>query len=222
MKNQILALTGLALAASIQPASAAEVKVLAPADRSLVRGTVTFRVQPVDAPTDMFFSNPEVSIQDEMGRPVEKLPAVKDPKTGICTAVFDSTKVRDGLYLVTVDYRTLYRGSFPMETREDLSIGVRNGGLRPTKFTVSLPERNYSPDEQADFEVKVYDQRGRLMPGARVSFKVDRGEVNDPADITDTAGEVFSSVSSEEAGTVTLTITVESLPPVTKTIRFAE
>lgn len=220
--KRALALMGFLTAAALRPAAAAEIKVLAPADKSLVHGRVTVRIQPQNQPNETFFSNPEISVQDEMGTVLEKFPAPRDPATGTCSAWFDTTRLRDGLYLVTITYRALAGGAVPAETREDLSLGVRNGPARPAKFTVTVPDHNCSTDEQADVEVKVYDQRGKLMPGARVAFKVDKGEVNDEADISDGSGEVTTFAASDEPQTVTLTVTVESLPPVTKTLRFVQ
>jgi hypothetical protein len=44
--------------------------------------------------------------------------------------------------------------------------------------------------------------------------------VDKDAEITDSEGEAIASVDSEDAQTVTLTVTVENLPPITKVIKF--
>lgn len=220
--NRTIALFAIVLAAGMRPAAAAELKIMAPADRAVVGGTVQFRVLPRNTAMEQYFSDPDVVIEDEYGQQVAKLVAVRDPKTGICSVPFDTFRYPDGLYNVTVRYRSLMRGQKPVEIREDMILGVRNGQARPAKFAVELEDKGYSGDEPAEVTVKVYDQRGRLMPAARVAFKVDRGEVDSPAEITDSEGEAAVSVDSEEVQTVTLTITVEGLAPVTKTLRFVK
>jgi hypothetical protein len=218
----LIALFAVALAAgTFRPAAAAELKILEPKDCSIVKGAVRFKIQPVEAPNERFLKDPEVLVQDENGKNVQKMAAVLDPKTGIGAAAWDSTRVPDGLYLVAITYQTL-KGSASEEEREDLTIGVRNGAVKPAKFVVELQAKDYHPGEAVDVAVKVYDQRGKLMPGARVAFKVDKGEMNTDVEISDSTGEVLGSVDSDDPQTVTLTVTVENLPPVMKTIKFVK
>lgn len=201
-------------------ASAAELKVLEPADHSLVTGTLKFRLQPVHAATDMFLSNPEITILDEYGTEVEKFRAARDMQTQICSATFDTTKLKDGSYQVSIVYPTLLKGKTKQETREDLTLGVRNTKRIPARFTVETGTTETKAGESSEITIKVLDKYGRLMPGARVAFKVDKGEVDKSAEITDSDGEAIASVDSDDAQTVTLTVTVENLPPVTKVIKF--
>jgi len=209
-----------ALAAFARPATAAELKVLEPADHSLITGTVKFRLQPVHAATDMFLSNPEITILDEYGTEIDKFRAARDVKTQICSATFDTTKLKDGTYSVSIVYPTLLKGQTKQETREDLTLGVRNTKRLPARFTVETGTAETKAGESSDITIKVLDKYGRLMPGARVTFKVDKGEVDKDAELTDSEGEAFVSVDSEDAQTITLTVTVENLPPVTKVIKF--
>ncbi|HEU4751639.1 MAG TPA: Ig-like domain-containing protein [Armatimonadota bacterium] len=215
-------LAALALAALALPARAAELKILEPADKTLVRGTVTFKVKPEDGPTDQFLSSPEVVIQDEYGGDIERLRVARDEKSGVCSTQFDTTQLKDGIYLVAVKYRTLEKGVKPTEVREDLTLGVRNTSVKPAKFSIEMDRTEFRTEDAADFTVKVYDSRGRLMPGARVAFKVDKGEVDSDAEITNGLGEASTSVQTEEPDTITLTITVENLPPVTRVLRFVK
>lgn len=219
MKCGIGVLAVVALAGAL---AAAELRILAPADNTVVRGMVSFRIQPKDAPTEMFFSNPEVVLEDETGRVVERLPAPKDTATGICSVPFDSTKVPDGLYHAVIRYRTLVRGNQPQDYREDLTLGVRNGPARPARFFLNIEQRDYLVGTQVQFDVRVYDQRRRLMPGARVAFGMDRGDLGVDADITDSTGEVFGSMEADEPGPAMLTVTVENLPPLRRVVRFVE
>ena len=204
------------------PAQAAELKILEPADRSLVKGTVQIRIKPIHDGTEQYFSDPDVILQDEYGRQLQKVIAILDAKTGICTVPLDTRKLKDGVCLVTVKYRTLFQGRVPREAREDLTLSVRNGAARPAKFVVEVPAKDVASDESGDVTVRVYDQKGKLMPGARVTFKVDRGELDTSAEITDSTGEALASIDTEAAEMVTVTITVEGLPPVTKTLKFIE
>lgn len=208
------------LAALGRPACAAELKVLEPADHSLVSGTVKFRIQPVHAPTDMFLSNPEITILDEYGTEIDKFRAARDIQTQICAATFDTTKLKDGSYQVSIVYPTLLQGKKKQETREDLTLGVRNTKRVPAKFTVEVGAAETKAGETSEITVKVADKYGRLMPGARVAFKVDKGEVDKTAEITDGEGEAIAAVDSDDAQMITLTVTVENLPPVTKVIKF--
>jgi hypothetical protein len=209
-----------AIAAFGRPAAAAEIKVLEPADHSLITGTVKFRLQPVHAVTDMFLQNPEISILDEYGTEIDKFRAARDVKTQICSATFDTTKVKDGTYTVTIVYPTLLKGQTRQETREDLTLGVRNTKRVPARFTVDTATSETKAGESSEITIKVLDKYGRLMPGARITFKVDKGEVDKDAELTDSEGEAIAAVDSEDAQTVTLTVTVENLPPVTKVIKF--
>lgn len=208
------------VAALGRPASAAELKILEPADHALVSGTLKFRIQPVHAVKDMFLSNPEITILDEYGTEIEKFRAARDPQTQICSANFDTTKVKDGSYQVSIVYPTLLEGKKKEETREDLTLGVRNTKRVPAKFTVEVGAAETKAGESSEITIKVADKYGRLMPGARVSFKVDKGEVDKTSEITDGDGEAIASVDSDDAQSITLTITVENLPPVTKVIKF--
>jgi hypothetical protein len=228
-----LCVLGLAAMAA-RPATAAELKVMAPEDKSIVKGRVEFKLKPQNEANEQFFSNPDVIVTNEEGEEVAKLEAPLDTKTGVCSAVFDTTKVKDGMYNVQVTYRVLLKGSDPDDTEENLVLGVRNGPAKPARFVVQLADRPYKVStqsanedadddgEMADVVVKVYDQRGKLMPAARVTFKVDRGDLDNPADISDSDGEAMASVGSEAAGQVTLTIQVENLAPVKKVIRFVK
>jgi hypothetical protein len=212
----------LALALAAAPAGAAEIKLMQPADRSIVRGVVTFQMKPELAPTDQFLSNPQISIQDEYGKEIEGLRIVRNGGTGVCSAAFDTRKLKDGVYLVAVTMRTLDRGARAVETREDLTLAVRNTPVRPGRFTIGIEKRPYKLDEQAEVSVKVLDQHGRPMPGARVTLKVDTGDLDTDVEITDSAGEAFASLGSEDPQVVNLIITVEHLPPVKQVIRFVE
>lgn len=212
----------LALGALARPAAAADLQIMEPTDKSLVKGTIQFRVKPVDGPTDQFLSNPEVVITTEDGKEVERLRTPRNQKTGICAAPFDTTKLKDGMYLVAITYRTLHMGRAATEVREDLTLGVRNGKTTPARVVVELDQKDVKLNESCDLTVKVYDGKGKLMPGARVALKVDKGDLDTDAEITDTDGEALASVSSEDAQTVTVTITVENLPPIVKTIKFVE
>jgi hypothetical protein len=217
--KHILSLSALALLAA-GPATAAELKVMQPADRSIVRGVVTFQMKPELGPTDQFLSNPEISIQDDYGKEIEKLRIVRNGNTGVCTATYDTRQLRDGVYLVAITFRTLEGGRKPVDTREDLTLAVRNGPARPGRFSVVLEDRPYKLDEQAEITVKVLDQNGKPMNGARVAFKVDRGDLDTEAEITGVEGEATASIDSDDAQQVTLLITVEHLPPVRRVVRF--
>ena len=191
-----------------------------PADRTLVKGVVKFSLQPKNEVTEQFLTNPEISIQDEYGKELQKFRAARDVRTQLCSAVFDSTKVPDGIYLVAITYPTLLKGTTKQEVREDLTLGVRNSTRLPERFTVELAQPETKAGEFSDVTVKVFDKYKRPMPGARVQFKVDKGEVDTEAEITDGDGEALASLDSDDPQTVTVTITVENLPPVTKTVKF--
>lgn len=210
----------VAAAAFAQPAAAAELKILEPADHALVSGTLKFRIQPVHAVTDVFLMNPEITILDEYGTEIDKFRAARDFKTQICSATFDTAPLKDGNYTVAIVYPTLLKGKTKQETREELTLGVRNTKRIPARFAVEIGTTETKAGESSDITIKVHDKYGRLMPGARVTFKVDKGEVDKDAEITDSEGEAIASVDSEDAQTVTLTVTVENLPPITKVIKF--
>ena len=222
MKRPFIPLVLTLAAVSALSAGAAQLKILEPLDRSIVRGTINFQVKPELAQTDQFLAPPDVLVQDEYGNEVRKLRAVRDPRTGICSVPLDTTQVPDGRYSAVVAYRTLLQGRAPQEVRQEIDFGVRNRPNRPGRFEVELGDKPYGPNDQCDVVVRVRSQRGQLMPAARVAFKVDKGEVDSAAELTDSDGEAVTTVDSEEAGQVTLTITVENLAPVTKTIRFVE
>jgi hypothetical protein len=219
MKRALVLLTFALSLSAVRPVQAAELKILEPTDRSVVKGAVTFKVKPEHAPGEQFFQNVDIRIQNEFGTTLQKLVAVFDRRTGICAVPFDTRRLRDGMYTAVISYRTLV-GDKAQPVEEDLVFGVRNGTTKPVKFTVELEEREFGDEEGADIVVKVLDSRGKPMTGARVAFKVDKGETSSDAEITDTEGEAFVTVDSDEVGSVTLTITVEGLPPVTKVIRF--
>jgi len=221
--KRYLTLFALAVAAvCCRPAAAAELQILEPVDRSLVKGTVKFRIQPVHGATDMFLSNPEITVEDEYGKEIQKVRAARDPKTQICTASFDTTMVPDGMYLVSIVYPTLFKGTVKQEVREDLTLGIRNGKKVPAAFTVVVEGAEAKVGAYSDITVKVLDKYKRPMPGVRIQFKVDKGEVDTAVEISDSEGEAIASVDSEEPQTVTLTITVENLAPITKVIKFVE
>lgn len=215
----LLALTAGVLIGG-RSAAAAELKVLEPADHSLVTGTLKFRLQPIHAATDMFLANPEITILDEYGTEIDKFRAARDFKTQICSTTFDTTKLKDGTYSVSIVYPTLLKGQIKQETREELTLGFRNTKRVPARFTVDLGTSETKAGESSEITIKVLDKYGRLMPGARVAFKVDKGELDKDAEITDSEGEAIASVDSEDEQTVTLTVTVENLAPITKVIKF--
>jgi hypothetical protein len=222
MKRLILALGLACFAVAARPSAAAELEILEPQDRSIVKGTINVRIKPQNEQTEMFFENPRLSIQDEFGTDLQKLEATLNPATGVCSAKWDTTKVKDGLYVIAISYRTLVRGATPQTDDDEITVAVRNGSRKPAKFTVKLEERPYKGEEGCEVTVKVLDAAGKPMPGARVSFKVDKGDIDTDVELTDGEGEAFTTVDSEEVATVTLTITVENLPPVKKVIRFVQ
>lgn len=218
--KRALFLLALSLTACARPASAAEVQVLAPQDKSVVRGRVEFHIRPLDTPNDQFLDNPWVIIRDQAGQQMDEVRAPRNRQTGICSAAVDTTRYRDGQYQVEIKYRTLVGGQ-AVTTKREMTLAVRNSSLRAGRFTVELEAKNYRPEEDAaDVTVKVLDSRGKPMPGARVAFKVDKGDLESPAEITDSDGEAFITVQSDEPQDIRLTITVEGLAPVVKTIRF--
>jgi len=203
-----------------RPATAAELKILSPTDRTVVGGVVRFQIMPQHAATDKIFADPDVIIQNASGADLHKLVAVRDNRTGVCRVDFDTRQLGDGQYLVKVTYRTLFKGSTPVEVRDDLTLGVRNRSRRPARFTVALEKTDFPVGESGDLTVRVFDANGRLLPAARVSFKVDRGDLDTDAEITDSDGEAVANIGLEEPGAVTVTVQVEHLPPMQKVITF--
>ena len=201
-------------------ASGAELQLMAPADHSLVKGTVTFQVRPQHTPAERFFENPDVILQNESGEEMQKVPAPIDPKTGVCSASIDTRGLPDGRYTAEFKYRCLIQGDQPETTSEFLTLGVRNGATRPARFTVKVDDQVYDEDHPAEVTVRVLDRKGKPMPAARVEFKTNRGAPDDDAEITDRDGEATTFVEYDEGGTVNLTVTVEQLPPVQRTLRF--
>jgi hypothetical protein len=201
------------------PASAAELKILAPVDMAVLRGAVEFKIQPVDAPTDRFLENPYVSFEDSNGRLLQELRAPRNRMTGICSVIVDTTRFQDGVYQAKVRYRTLVNGR-ARRIEEGRTVAIRNQDIRPVKFSVMVESREYAAEEPADLKVRVLDVKGRPMAGARVTFKSDVGDLESEAQLTDKDGEAFIGVENEDGGPMTVTITVENLPPVKKVIRF--
>lgn len=218
----IPALFALALIAGIRPAGAAEITIMEPADKAVVRGAVPFRIKAALTPMDQHLSSPDILVQDEYGTEVARLVATRDPKAQLFAGTLDTSGLKDGLYLVTVTYRSLLKGEALEEVREDLSLAVRNTRIKPAKLTVQMDPKHYRAGEASDVTVKVLDARGRVMPGARVTFTVDKGEVDSAAEISDRTGEAYVTVTHDAPGDVVLTITAENLPPVTQTIRYVK
>lgn len=212
----------LALLACAGPLNSAEIEVVAPRDRSLVRGTVEFQLRPRHEPGERFFENPEVSIQDEQGKELTRFPAYMDARTGICSAKWDTREFRDALYLAEIHYRALNAANNDVSTSEVLYLGLRNGRNRPARFSVELADQHFKLDDGADLTVRVYDRMGKRLPGARVGLSAPGAILDAEAEITDSDGEATVTLSAEGPRTVTLTITVEHLPPVKRTLRFIE
>jgi hypothetical protein len=215
----IILVVGAAAAGSLRPAAAAELKVVAPADRAIVAGSLDFKVKTVLAPGEEFLMAPEIAIKDEYGDELDKTRALYNKDTDVFAIPFDTRKLKDGMYLATVTYRYLVKGK-PQEEREDLTLAFRNRKSSPKRFTVTSEQVEAAAGGQVDMKVRVYDAQGHLMPGARVALKVDKGEVGNAAEITDGNGEATVSVFSDDPQQVTLTVTVESLPSVTRAIAF--
>jgi hypothetical protein len=225
----IICALALGALAGLRPASAAEIKILEPADCSIVRGVVPIKVRPLITPAERFVQNPEVTVETLDGQEVEHLRAVPDfrqiragKSDGICTTALDTRTLKDGAYIVTFHFPTLLRGARLVETTETLTLGVRNGAAKPARFTVTLDDATAKVGDGANPVVTVYDTKGAKLPAARVTFKVDKGEVDRPAEISGADGDALVLVNSETPGTVTLTVQVEDLAPVTKVIRFTE
>ncbi len=202
-----------------RPVGAADVQVVAPADKSVVRGVVQFRIRPVEAPGERYFSNPEVVLVDEDGKSVANTVAVRDPKTKLCELTLDTARYPDGVYLLTVDYRNL-AGDRARNVRSEINLSFRNRGPKPARFVVDLPATAKADDTGVPVTVRVYDARDQLLPGARVEFQAVGGELDSAAELTFHDGEATATVQSEKAGNCNVTIRVEALPSVTRTVRF--
>jgi len=211
---------GLSLAI-LHPAAAAQIHVMEPADHSIVKGTVQFRLRTEQDPGEQFFYNPDIIVRDDKGQEVLKFHPTRDLQTGIVEGTLDTKTLKDGLYLVSIVYETL-RNQKVVETREEMSLGVRNGKTKPGKIYVKLPDTTPNTDDGADILVTVTDEKGRRMPAAQVHVKVDKGEVGSPDDVTDSHGEATVNLTSDDPQSVTLTITVDDLPPITRVIQFVE
>lgn len=212
-------LVGAAFAIGVPgPARAAELQVLEPADRALVRGEVTFRVRPVLAQGEQFLQNPEISIQDEYGKEITRLRPTPDLKSGITSAVWNSRAVKDGIYLVTIHHRALGGGGRPIPAREDLTLSVRNAPVRPARFTVQ-PPAEAKPGEPFEVKVVVTDGRGKPMLGARITAKVDLGELDNEVELTDEDGEATFVITTEKPGPLRLVLVVEQLPAAVRVIQ---
>ncbi len=219
--KRLLLLLPLLLPAGARPAAAAELKILAPADRAILKGIAEFNILPEHAQGELFLQNPEVILQNEYGEEVQKLPAARNPQTNVCTSRTDTSLLPDGLYLVTIKYRVLVQG-MPQDVREDLTLGIRNKPVKPGRFTVEYQKKDYKLGEPCELTVRVLDAKGRRLPATRVAFKVDKGEIDTEAEITDSSGEVIAQIDAEEADTITLTVTVDGLPAVTRVVKFVE
>jgi len=202
-------------------ARAAQLKILSPPDRSLLRGHVQIRIAPGDEPRDQFLENPRLVIQDGEGRTVRDFRPPRDAKTQICSAVLDSTALLDGQYHVTVTYRTLVGGK-PVTVQENLTVAVRNGPGKPGRFTFAAPDKPLKTSDSADLKVTVLDGRGKPFEGARVVFKATSGDLQSEVEITDRDGEAFVTLESEDAESVSITATVEGLAPQSRVVRFVE
>jgi hypothetical protein len=143
-----------------------------------------------------------------------------DAKTGICSAKIDTRSIPDGRYVAEVTYRCLTGIDEPRTTSEFLTLGVRNGAAKPARFTVKVADQVFDDEHPAEVSVKVLDRKGKPFPAARVTYVVNRGELDSDAEITDSDGEATTSLESDAGGTTTLTVTVENLPPVKIAVRF--
>ncbi len=216
-----LAVLFCSVAALPRPAAAAELKILEPADRTLVRGELRFRIKPELAPGERVVDTPEVTIQDDEGNGLITLRAHPDTATGICAATFDSKRLPDGYYQVMIHYKSLVGGALK-EVDEILTLGVRNGTAKPARFLVELEDKPYGPKDTCTVTVKVVTAAGKPMPGARVSFQAPGAVLDVNAAITDSDGEVNIVLDAETAAAIMLTITVEKLAPVQRVVRFID
>jgi hypothetical protein len=208
-------------AAMARPSSAAELEIMEPKDRAILKGAVEFKIKPVHLEGEEFFENPEVRIQTPDGVTMHQFTAVLNPQTGICAGTLDTKKLPDGIYLAEISYRTL-KGDQAEDAGWDMVVAVRNGAARPAKFTLEVEDKTHEVGEQCDLIIKVLDAKGKPMPGARVSITTQGGRLDGPAEITDRGGEAFFILDSDEAGQVSVTVTVEHLAPVTRVIRFGK
>ncbi len=202
-----------------RPTAAADLEVLEPKDRTVVQGQIRFRIKPSEGSGERVIASPEISVEDELGNGLITLPTLRSPTTGICSVVLDSTRLRDGLYRVKISYKAL-RGEIAELAEEWLTLGVRNARLRPARFLVDWTDRVYPVTDGCELRVTVLDARGKPFVAARVTVKAEGGGVDADAWITDADGEAIILVDSETAGSVTVTITVEGLPPVKRVVRF--
>ena len=101
----------------------------------VVRGRVEFHIRPLDTPRDQFLDNPWVIIRDHAGQQMDEVRAPRNRQTGICSVAVDTTRYRDGQYQVEIKYRTLVGGQ-PLTTKREMTLAVRNGSLRPGRFSV--------------------------------------------------------------------------------------
>jgi len=125
-----------------------------------------------------------------------------------------------GLYQAEISYKYLVRGDQAARAVEHIEFGVRNTAARPAKILVNLEKQQVAIDEIADFEARVVDRANKPIPGLRVAFAVEGAELDTAAEITDSDGEVFGSVEKEEAGLVSLVLSVPGLMPVRVPIQF--
>lgn len=201
-------------------ARSAELQLMTPNDYALLKGAVTFQIRPQNTVAERFFENPYISFQNEAGDEIQQVPALFDQKTGICTVRVDTRTLPDGRYTAAVSYRVLVRGDQPETTTEYLTLGVRNGSTKPSRFTVKVANQPMDDEHPAEVTVRVLDRKGKPLPAARVTFKTDRGKPDTDAEITDRDGEVTTFVEHDDGGAVNLTVTVEDLPPVKRALNF--
>jgi hypothetical protein len=209
----------LAILAAAAPAAAAELKVLEPSDRSVLKGKLRVRIMPVLEEGEKRVTPPELVVKDREDTNLMTLHGVLDEKSGEFIVPLDTTRFPDGFYQLGITMR-VRNGMGEVVEAADLAMGFRNGGGRPARFTVEVEPRVFEADDSAPLTVRVFDQRGRPMPGARVTFKVERGTADRSVEITDGDGEAFISVDSDEGMPVAVTIQVENLPPVVRRIPF--
>jgi len=224
MKRLVGLLTLASVGAGACGLLASELKIMEPAEYSIVRGTVKFRVKPELEKGEKLASLPQVSFHNEQGDEVRKIAATGDPATGLTSGSVDTTKLPDGRYVLVFTYKTTVpEEKEPVDQEQEVVLGVRNGPAKPARVVVDLPDnKEFKGEDAAEVTVHVYDDKGKPMPAARVAFKVNQGDLGTSAEITDSMGEAFASVDSDKALTSILTVTVENLPPVTRTLKFIE
>ncbi len=199
---------------------ATDIKVILPEDKTVVKGEVQFQLLPVISPGERHFADPDLSIRDDAGRPLTVLAAPRDPVSRTCKTTWDTRKLPDGLYFITVTYRNLVGGGASKPVEKELTLSVRNSGLRPQTVLVEAPAQAKADDDGAPLRIVVRDQRARSMPGARVAVTTTGGELDTTTDLTNLEGEVLATLTSDAPRDVTVTVQVESLPAVKKLIRF--